>query len=160
MISTFKPQETKFEPPQDKTSKMACAPSKDSYGPGHQPSLIRVIAVRMKKHWVLSHPLSAQQRHWSDRADAQTDLNLRWVHSHFLGFVMRWLIFSCVLYLVILLFFIYSRKLKFAIHNLFWCKFSRCKYLQECWIQKWSNLWMVAKIKVLMSSSEFTVVIW
>ena len=28
----------------------------------HWPSLIRVFAVRMKKAWVLSYPLSAQQR--------------------------------------------------------------------------------------------------
>ena len=34
--------------PHDKTNKMACAPSEDSDqpGPGHQPSLIRVFAVR------------------------------------------------------------------------------------------------------------------
>ena len=48
------------EPPHDKTNKMACAPSEDSDQPGHQPSLIRVFAVRMKKAWVLSYPLSAQ----------------------------------------------------------------------------------------------------
>ena len=53
------------------------------------PSLIRVFAVRMKKAWVLSYPLSAQRRLWS--ADAQADPNLRWAHSHFVGFVMRWL---------------------------------------------------------------------
>ena len=41
---------------------MACAPSKDSNRAGHLPSLIRVFAVRMKKAWVLSHPLSAQRR--------------------------------------------------------------------------------------------------
>ena len=29
-----------FEPPHDKTSKMACAPSEDSDRPGHPPSLI------------------------------------------------------------------------------------------------------------------------
>ena len=36
-----------------------CAPSEDSDQPGHPPSLIRVFAVRMKKAWVLSYPLSA-----------------------------------------------------------------------------------------------------
>ena len=36
-----------------------CAPSEDSDQPGH---LIRVFAVRMKKAWVLSYPLSAQRR--------------------------------------------------------------------------------------------------
>ena len=35
-----------------------CAPSKDSDQPGHPPSLIRVFAVRMKKAWILSYPLS------------------------------------------------------------------------------------------------------
>ena len=43
-----------------------CAPSEDSDQPGHPPSLIRVFAVRMKKAWVLSYPLSAQRRLWSD----------------------------------------------------------------------------------------------
>ena len=52
----------KNEPPHDKTNKMACASSKDSDQPGHLHSLIRVFAVRMKKAWVLSYPLSAQRR--------------------------------------------------------------------------------------------------
>ena len=58
----------------------------------HPPSLIRVFTVRMKKTWVLSYPLSAQRRLWSDWAGAQADLSLRWAHSHFVGFVMSWLI--------------------------------------------------------------------
>ena len=49
-----------FEPPHDKTNKMAFASSKDSDQPGHPPSLIRVFTVCMKKAWVLSYPLSAQ----------------------------------------------------------------------------------------------------
>ena len=69
-----------------------CVPSEDSDQPGHPPSLIRVFAVRMKKHWVLSYALSAQRRLWSDWADAQADLSLRWAHSHFVGFVTRRLI--------------------------------------------------------------------
>ena len=48
-----------------------------------------VFAVHMKEAWVLSYPLSAQQRLWSDWADQ----SLRWAHSHFVGFVMRRLIF-------------------------------------------------------------------
>ena len=78
-----------------------CAPSKDSDQPWHQLSLIRVFAVRakkhwtlnyllasaqsdqslrcrMKKHWALTYLLSAQWRLWSDWADAQADLSLRW----------------------------------------------------------------------------------
>ena len=69
-----------------------CAPSEDSDQPGHPPSLIRVFAVRMKKAWVLIYPLSAQRRLWSDWADAQADLSLRWAHSHIVGFVMSRLI--------------------------------------------------------------------
>ena len=77
------------EPPHDKTNKMTYAPCEDSDQPGHPPSLIRVFAVHMKKTWVLSYPLSAQRRLWSDWADAQADLSHRWAHSHFVGFVMR-----------------------------------------------------------------------
>ena len=82
-----------YEPPHDKTYKMACASSEDSDQSGHPPSLIRVFAVRVRKVWVLSYPLSTQQRLWSNCwADAQADLSLHWVHSHFVGFVMRRLI--------------------------------------------------------------------
>ena len=73
----------------DKTNKMNCAPSEDSDQPGHLPSLIRVFAVRMKKLWVLSYPLSAQRRLWSDWADAQTGRT-----CHAVGFVMRRLNFE------------------------------------------------------------------
>ena len=48
---------------------MTFASSEDSDLPDHPPSLIRVIAVRMKKHWVLSYPLSALRRLWSAWAD-------------------------------------------------------------------------------------------
>ena len=58
-----------------------CASSEDSDQPGHPPSLIRVFAVCMKKPWVLSYPLSAN---WSDWADVQADLSLRWAHTPFL----------------------------------------------------------------------------
>ena len=75
------------EPPHDKTNRMAFAPREDSDQTGHPPSLIRVFAVRMKKHWVLSYPLSALRRLWSDL--------VIWVFAghkgHFVGFVMRWL---------------------------------------------------------------------
>ena len=37
-----------YELPHDKTNKMTCALSKDSDQPVHQPSLIRVFAVRSK----------------------------------------------------------------------------------------------------------------
>ena len=66
----------KIEPRHDKTIKMICAPSEDSDQPGHSPSLIRVSAVRLKQNWVLSYPLRAQRRCWSDWGDAQADLSL------------------------------------------------------------------------------------
>ena len=77
-----------YEPPHDKTNKMICVPSEDSDQPGHPPRLIRVFAVRMKKPWVLSYPLSAQRR-------LMPSLILIWSFagcSHFVGFVMRRLI--------------------------------------------------------------------
>ena len=68
------------EPSHDKTNKVAYAPSVDSDQPGHPPSLIIVFAVRLKKALVLSYPLSAQRRLWSDWADAQADQSFRWAH--------------------------------------------------------------------------------
>ena len=62
--------------------------------PGHSPSLIRVFAVRMKKNWVHSDPLSAQWRHLSDWEDTQADLSL--CTSHFVGFVVPWLTWFCI----------------------------------------------------------------
>ena len=75
-----------------------CAPSEDSDQPGHPPSLIRIFAVRTKKAWVLSYPLSAQRRLWSDWAEARLGGCTGWsesslAHSHFVGFVTRRLIF-------------------------------------------------------------------
>ena len=53
-----------YDPAHHKTNKMTCASSEDSDQPGYPPSLIRVFAVRLKKHWVDSYmyPLSAQRR--------------------------------------------------------------------------------------------------
>ena len=64
------------EPRHDKTNKMAVRPAKIQ------------ISLGMKKAWVLTYPLSAQRRLWSDWVDAQADLSLRWAHIHFVGFVM------------------------------------------------------------------------
>ena len=75
------------------------APSEDSDQPGHPRSLIRVFAVRMKKAWVLSYPLRAQRRLWSDWADAQMVVSLHWAHTHFVGFVMSRLILCYALIL-------------------------------------------------------------
>ena len=65
-----------------------CAPSEDSDMPGHPPSLISVSAVRSVGSWGSSVSSCGQRRLWSDWADAQADLSLRWAQSHFVGFVI------------------------------------------------------------------------
>ena len=68
--------------------------SKDSDQPGHLHPVWSVLAVRIKKPWILSYPLSTQQRFWSDWVDAQ----LIWVFAgctgNFVGLVTVWLLFS------------------------------------------------------------------
>ena len=81
------------EPRHDKTNKTNLRPAKTQISLGIRP-VWSVFAVRIKKVGVLSYPLSAQRRLWSDWADAQADLSLRWAHTHFVGFVMSWLIYS------------------------------------------------------------------
>ena len=57
-----------------------------------------VFAVHMKKAWVLSYPLSAQWRLWSDWADAQADLSLCLVHRSFSWFCHEAVQISLVLW--------------------------------------------------------------
>ena len=76
-----------IEPLHDKANKMAVRSAKTQISLGI--CLVwSVFAVRMRKALVLSYPLGARQRLWSDWVDAQADLSLRWAHSHFVGFVM------------------------------------------------------------------------
>ena len=65
-----------------------CAPSEDSDQLGHPPSLSRVFAVRSVDSQGRTVSSCGQRRLWSDWADAQADLSLRWAHTHFVGFVM------------------------------------------------------------------------
>ena len=60
-----------------------------------------VVTVHMKKAWILSFPLSTQPRLWSDWVDAQAELSLRWLHSHFVGFVIRRLIYFHKVYFLL-----------------------------------------------------------
>ena len=62
----------------------ACAPSKNSDQTGHPPSLIRIFAVHMKKHWALT-------THWVRSEDSN---QTGWMHSHFVGLGMRRLIWT------------------------------------------------------------------
>ena len=70
----------------DKTNKTTCTPSEDSDQPGHPPSLIRVFAVRIKKHWVLSYPMSAQRRLWPDWGMSRLIRVFAWRKGHFIWF--------------------------------------------------------------------------
>ena len=87
-------QRQTFEPPRDKTNKMACAPSEDSDQPGHPP---RVFAVHMKKARVLSYPLSAQQLIRLGGWLGWSESSLGGRTYHFVCFVMRQLIFHFLL---------------------------------------------------------------
>ena len=55
---------------------------------------LRVFAVCLKKARILSYPLSAQRRLWSDWVDAQADLSLPWRTCHFVGFGTMRLLFA------------------------------------------------------------------
>ena len=56
---------------------------------GHLHSLIRVFAVHMKKAWVLSYSLGAQQRFWSDWSDFFFFFFLIWVLWSFQEYCIR-----------------------------------------------------------------------
>ena len=62
-----------------KPKKWHVCPAKTQISLGIRP-VWSVFVVHMKKPWILSYPLSAQQTLWSDWADAQADLSLHWAH--------------------------------------------------------------------------------
>ena len=80
-----------MSPPHVKTNKMAVRPAKTQISLGIRPVWSESLLSAWRKlgslatHW-------AQRRLWSDWADAQADLSLRWAQSHFVGFVMSRLI--------------------------------------------------------------------
>ena len=79
------------EPQHDKTNKMSVRPAKTQISLDIRPvwSESSLSAWRnlgsSATHW-------AHSKDWSDWADAQADLSLRWAHTHFDGFVMSRLI--------------------------------------------------------------------
>ena len=73
---------THFEPRHDKTNKMAVRP---------------VWSESLLSAWRNLGSLATDWAHsedWSDWADAQADPSLSWTHTHFVGFVMSWLIWG------------------------------------------------------------------
>ena len=81
-----------------------CRPAKTQISLGICPvwseSLLSICPVWSESllctQWVAKDPrfLHVDSEDWSDWADAQADLGLRWAHSHFIGFVMSRLLFS------------------------------------------------------------------
>ena len=80
-----------FEPPHDKTNKITVRPAKTQIRLGIRPVWSE---SSLRAQWVAKDLsfLHADSEDWSDWANAQADLSLRWTHSHFAGFVMRRLI--------------------------------------------------------------------
>ena len=72
---------------------MSMRPAKTRISPGMRPvwSESSLCARCVAKNPMLLH---ADSEDWSDWADAQADLSLRWAHSHFVGFVMSRLIYT------------------------------------------------------------------
>ena len=81
------------EPPHDKTNKMTVRPAKTQISLGIR-SVWSVFAVRSVGSWGPNVSSCGQQRLWSDWADAQAGLSLRWAHYHFVGFVMRQVVYN------------------------------------------------------------------
>ena len=67
---------------------MAVLPAKTQISLGIRPVWSESSLSTWRNLGVLSYPLSAQRRLWSDWADAQADLSLRWADTHFVDFVM------------------------------------------------------------------------
>ena len=80
-----------FEPPRDKTNIVTVCPAKTQISLGIRPVWSESSLCTQWAAKDLSF-LHADSEDWSDWADAQADLSLRWAHSHFVGFVMRQLI--------------------------------------------------------------------
>ena len=80
----------------------------------------------------------AHSEDWSDWANAQADLSLRWVHIHFVGFVMLQL--KYVFFTSNMFFFWHSGASYYNINNLIWPN----SYLSEiyacpCHLQLWQR---------------------
>ena len=70
-----------FEPMHDKTYNKICVTRKDSDQPVHPPSMVRGLVFSSLKSPESVESTCDQRRFWSDCADAQADLSLRWSHK-------------------------------------------------------------------------------
>ena len=79
-----------------KQTKWHVRPAKTQISLGIRPVWSEYSLSARRKLDLISYALSAKRRLWSNWAVAQADLSLRWAHSHFVGFVVRWLILGYV----------------------------------------------------------------
>ena len=75
-----------FEPRHDKTNRMSVRPAKTQISLGIRPVWSE---SSLCAHWVAKDP---RFLHADSKDSDQTDLSLRWAHTHFVGFVMSRLI--------------------------------------------------------------------
>ena len=92
-----------LDPPHDKTNNVAVRPAKTQISLGICPVWSASSLSAWRKLGSLATHWAQQRRLWSDWADAQADLSLRWAHTHFVGFVMKRLIFYLSMFLLGLL---------------------------------------------------------
>ena len=82
-------QKKKNEPRHDRTNKVTVRPAKTQISLGICPVWSE---SSLCAQWVAKDPrflhVDSDDSGWSDWADAQADLSLRWAQSHFVGFVM------------------------------------------------------------------------
>ena len=76
------------EPPHDKTNKMAVRPAKIQISPGIRPVWSESSLSAWRKLGSFT-TLWAHSRLWSNWADAQADLSLRWAHIPFCCFCLE-----------------------------------------------------------------------
>ena len=81
------------EPRTDKTNKMSVRPAKAQISLGIRPVWKESSLSAWRKLGSLATQW-AKSEDWSDWADAQADLSLRWTNTNFAGFVMSRLKYS------------------------------------------------------------------
>ena len=90
--------ERTFLTPFSNLSRMTCKTNKMSVRPAKTQISLGIRSVWSESS-LSAWNLGSLATHWahsedcSDWADAQADRSFRWAHSHFVGFVMSWLIY-------------------------------------------------------------------
>ena len=85
-----------IEPRHDKTNKVSVRLAKTQITLDIRPVWSESSLSAWRNLGSLATHSAHSEDSGSDWADAQADLSLRWAHTHFVGFVMSWLIFQRV----------------------------------------------------------------